>query len=141
MRWRIIARRWRSTSASSALRPEQVVCDLHPDYLSTRLARDYARERGLPAPLAVQHHRAHVASVLADNGWPLAGGPVIGVAMDGTGLGDDGAIWGGEWFVGDYAHLRAARAPAIPAAAGRRRRHAAALAHRRRLHGGAVGRR
>jgi hydrogenase maturation protein HypF len=87
------------------LSPERVVCDLHPDYLSTRLAREYARERGLPAPLAVQHHRAHVAAVMADNGWPLAGGPVVGVAMDGTGLGEDGAIWGGEWFVGDYAHL------------------------------------
>ena len=84
------------------IEPERVVCDLHPDYLSTRFAVDFAREHGLPAPLRVQHHRAHIAACLADNGWPRDGGPVIGVALDGTGYGDDGTIWGGEWFVGDY---------------------------------------
>ena len=87
------------------LEPAHIVRDLHPDYLSSRLAERYAAERGLAKPLAVQHHRAHIAAVLADNGWPLDDGPIVGVAMDGTGLGDDGAIWGGEWFVGDYARL------------------------------------
>ncbi len=86
--------------------PERVVCDLHPDYLSTRFAEDFARAHGLPAPTRVQHHRAHIAACLADNGWPRDGGPVIGVALDGTGYGDDGAIWGGEWFLGDYEGLR-----------------------------------
>ncbi len=87
------------------LQPKFVVRDLHPDYLSSRLAQAYAAEHSLPTPLVVQHHRAHVAAVLADNGWGLSSGPVVGVAMDGTGLGDDGAIWGGEWFVGDFRRL------------------------------------
>lgn len=84
------------------IEPERVVCDLHPDYLSTRFAEQFARERRLPAPARVQHHRAHIAACLADNGWPREGGAVIGVALDGTGYGDDETIWGGEWFVGDY---------------------------------------
>jgi hydrogenase maturation protein HypF len=79
---------------------------LHPDYLSTRFAVDFARAHGLPAPLRVQHHRAHIAACLADNGWSRERGPVIGVALDGTGYGDDGTIWGGEWFVGDYDGMR-----------------------------------
>ncbi len=87
------------------LTPAHVVRDLHPDYLSSRLAIRYAAAHGLPEPIAVQHHRAHIAAVLADNAWTPDDGPVVGVAMDGTGLGDDGAIWGGEWFVGDYARL------------------------------------
>ena len=98
------------------IEPERVVCDLHPDYLSTHLAIAFARARGLPAPMRVQHHRSHIAACLADNGWPLDGGHgdgrgdsrVIGVALDGTGYGDDGTIWGGEWFVGDYSGLHRA---------------------------------
>jgi hydrogenase maturation protein HypF len=89
-----------------ALRPELIVHDLHPDYSSTR----YAREREGPIPLlGVQHHHAHIASCMADNGLDE---PVIGVAFDGTGYGTDGAVWGGEFFTGDYrefnraAHLR-----------------------------------
>ena len=89
-----------------ALRPELIVHDLHPDYASTR----YAREReGSIARLAVQHHHAHVASCMADNNLDE---PVIGVAFDGAGMGTDGAIWGGEFLVGDYhgfhraAHFR-----------------------------------
>ncbi|MRR09148.1 carbamoyltransferase HypF [bacterium] len=73
--------------------PQVIVHDRHPDYLATR----WARRQGIPAR-AVQHHRAHVLSVLADNRWT---GPVIGVAFDGTGYGDDGAVWGGEFFVSD----------------------------------------
>ncbi len=90
------------------IEPEYVVCDLHPDYLTTRLAADYATEHGLPAPLAVQHHHAHIAACLADNGWAPELGPVIGVALDGTGYGTDGAIWGGEWLVADYGDFRRA---------------------------------
>jgi hydrogenase maturation protein HypF len=89
-----------------AVRPELIVHDLHPDYASTR----YAQQRGAgqsdpPALLAVQHHQAHVASCMAEHGLDE---PVIGVAFDGTGYGSDGAVWGGEVFVGDYGHFRRA---------------------------------
>ena len=73
--------------------PKFAVCDMHPDYLSTR----FAEQLGVPV-LKVQHHYAHVASCMAENGVT---GRVIGVAMDGTGFGDDGAIWGGEFFLCD----------------------------------------
>ncbi|MGC9399317.1 MAG: carbamoyltransferase HypF [Anaerolineae bacterium] len=90
------------------LEPERVVSDLHPDYLSTRFARAYAADHDLPAPLQVQHHHAHIAACLADNGRAPDAGPVIGVALDGTGYGADGAIWGGEWLIADYADFRRA---------------------------------
>lgn len=85
--------------------PEAIACDLHPDYLSTRYALARAEREGLaPARLiAVQHHHAHVASCLADNGFS---GQVIGVAFDGTGYGTDGAIWGGEFLVAGEASYR-----------------------------------
>ena len=97
------------------LEPERVVCDLHPDYMSTRLAAAFAREYGLPAPRRVQHHEAHIAACLADNGRAKDCDPSIGVALDGTGYGADGAIWGGEWMVGGYAgFLRAAQLEYLP---------------------------
>jgi len=77
------------------LEPAFVACDLHPDYLSTK----YARELGLPT-LAVQHHHAHIASVMAEHGVTE---PVIGVSFDGTGLGDDGRIWGSEFLICDQS--------------------------------------
>ncbi len=94
-----------------------VVHDAHPEYLSTKYAQELGAER-----LAVQHHRAHVASVLAELGaWDTR---VVGVAFDGTGYGDDGAIWGGEIFAGSLAeglqrvgHLRQAALPGGDAAA------------------------
>ncbi|MBN1487686.1 MAG: carbamoyltransferase HypF, partial [Anaerolineae bacterium] len=84
------------------LEPQEIVCDMHPDYLTTEIAIRYAQEQGLPAPLQVQHHHAHIAACLADNGWLIDAGPVIGVALDGTGYGPDGAIWGAEWLVAGY---------------------------------------
>jgi hydrogenase maturation protein HypF len=86
-----------------------LVRDLHPQYLSTA----HAATLGVQQNHAVQHHRAHVASVLAERGeWRK---PVVGVSFDGTGYGDDGSIWGGEVFVGSVhegftrvAHLRQA---------------------------------
>lgn len=90
------------------LEPQLVACDLHPDYLSTRFAGSYAREKGLPEPFQVQHHHAHIAACLADNGHTREEGDVIGVALDGTGYGSDGAIWGGEWLVGNYSGFRRA---------------------------------
>ena len=82
------------------IKPELVVCDQHPDYLSTR----YAEELGLPL-LKEQHHHAHMAACMAENGLD---GDLIGVIFDGTGLGDDGTVWGGEFLVGGYADLQRA---------------------------------
>jgi hydrogenase maturation protein HypF len=81
--------------------PEVVAHDLHPEYLSTKYAVDLADKGAADVELVgVQHHHAHIASCLADNG---VDGPVIGVAFDGTGYGNDGTIWGGEFLVADLA--------------------------------------
>ncbi len=90
------------------VRPEAVVCDMHPLYYTTAFAEKYAAENDLPL-IKVQHHHAHVASVMAENDLK---GKVIGVSFDGTGYGTDGHIWGGEFFLcenGDakrMAHLK-----------------------------------
>ena len=80
------------------VRPSLIVHDLHPDYFTTR----YALGQGVPA-LAVQHHHAHVMACLAEHGET---GPAPGIAWDGTGYGDDGTIWGGEFLVVDGASYR-----------------------------------
>ncbi len=72
-------------------RPETVVCDAHPDYLSTQ----YARRTGLPR-IEVQHHHAHVLSCMAENELEA---PVLGISWDGTGYGSDGTVWGGEFLL------------------------------------------
>src|SRR5262249_11539812 len=76
----------------------------HPDYASTRFAEEYAAKTGSKL-VAVQHHHAHMASCMAEHELT---NPVIGVIFDGTGLGLDGAIWGGEFLVGDYRNIRRA---------------------------------
>lgn len=94
--------------------PAAVVVDRHPGYLSSQHGERLAAERGL-ALFSVQHHHAHVAACLADNGWPLDGGEVLGVALDGLGLGDDGSIWGGEFLRADYSgYSRLARFKPAP---------------------------
>jgi hydrogenase maturation protein HypF len=81
--------------------PRVVAHDLHPEYLSTKYALELAEADPDRLDLqGVQHHHAHIASCLADNG---ADGPVIGVAFDGTGYGTDGTIWGGEFLLADLA--------------------------------------
>ena len=84
------------------LAPQALVCDLHPDYASTHLAEELARQRGLPLR-QVQHHWAHMAACMADNRLT---GPVFGLVWDGTGLGEDGTIWGGECLIGDFHAFR-----------------------------------
>ena len=79
--------------------PQLVARDLHPEYLSTKYALEYRDAEDVEL-VAVQHHHAHIASCLADNGEE---GPVIGVAFDGTGYGADGTIWGGEFLIADLA--------------------------------------
>jgi hydrogenase maturation protein HypF len=117
--------------------PELVAHDLHPEYLSTKYAREL-EEAGLPA-VGVQHHQAHVASCLADNELS-AEERVIGVALDGTGYGTDGAVWGGEFFEGSLkegftrrAHLEYAPLPGGSAAI--RQPWRMTLAHLIRLYG------
>jgi hydrogenase maturation protein HypF len=83
------------------IRPEAIAYDIHPNYLSSRYAIKRAELDNLPA-FGVQHHHAHIAACLADNGRN-GKRPVIGLAFDGTGYGDDGAIWGGEFLVADYS--------------------------------------
>jgi hydrogenase maturation protein HypF len=82
-------------------RPEAVVADRHPDYASGRLARARARDDSLPL-IEVQHHHAHAASCLAENGRELDAPPVLAVVLDGLGVGDGGALWGGEFLLADY---------------------------------------
>jgi hydrogenase maturation protein HypF len=79
------------------LRPEVIVHDLHPEYISTKYAMALDDEL---VKVGVQHHHAHIASCMADNG---VDGEVIGVAMDGLGFGTDGRLWGGEFLVADFA--------------------------------------
>jgi hydrogenase maturation protein HypF len=129
--------------------PIAIAHDLHPDYLSTRWAKEHCGlcsdaglstvdDRGSPAAatpsigdlIPVQHHHAHLAACLADNG---VAGPALGVTWDGTGFGADGTIWGGEFLLGDashfdrVAHLRPFRLPGGDAAIHEPRRVAFAL--------------
>lgn len=95
------------------LKPSLFVCDLHPDYLSTGEARQRASAKGIPL-MQVQHHWAHMVSCMADNDLS---GPCFGIIWDGTGLGTDGTVWGGEFLIGDAASFRRAgsiRPAALP---------------------------
>lgn len=88
------------------VQPELIACDLHPNYLATRYAQQRAQASTLPL-YPVQHHHAHLAACLADNHWDSAE-PIIGLTLDGTGMGTDGVIWGGEILIGGYATFQRA---------------------------------
>lgn len=79
--------------------PRLIARDIHPDYLSSVFADEMAMEKQVPV-IMVQHHHAHIASCMAENG---VNGSIIGVSMDGVGLGTDGKIWGGEFMVADFS--------------------------------------
>ena len=85
-------------------KPEIIVFDGHPAYENTKWAKEYAKERNIKG-ISLQHHRAHVISCMAENGLGL-NEEVFGIAFDGTGYGDDGTIWGGEFFKGKYNNLK-----------------------------------
>ncbi len=80
------------------IEPEIIAYDLHPDYLATKYAQELGNSNGIKL-IPVQHHHAHIVSCMADN---ELNSPVIGVVFDGTGMGMDGHIWGGEFLVADY---------------------------------------
>jgi hydrogenase maturation protein HypF len=82
------------------IQPQAIASDLHPNYLATQYARQRAEKEQLPL-IEIQHHHAHLAACLADNGWSTSEA-VIGLSFDGTGLGTDGAVWGGEVLLGGY---------------------------------------
>jgi len=82
------------------VKPETIAYDLHPNYLATRYALERAERENI-LTIGVQHHHAHIAACMVEHG--LDGSrPVIGVSFDGTGYGEDGAIWGGEFLIADY---------------------------------------
>jgi hydrogenase maturation protein HypF len=95
------------------VQPECVVHDLHPEYLSTQWAQERAQRYGI-SRIAVQHHHAHIAACMAEHGLT---DQVIGIALDGTGFGTDGTVWGGEVLISNlcdfrrFGHLRALPMP------------------------------
>ena len=131
------------------LAPAALACDLHPSYLSGQWAREQAQKCNLPL-VEVQHHHAHIASVMAEAiaaGQLTTDARVLGIAFDGTGAGIDGTIWGGEFLVaslggfGRAAHLRTWALPGGAASVRDARRNAFALLSELGLleHPGAVG--
>ncbi|MBA3774698.1 MAG: carbamoyltransferase HypF, partial [Ramlibacter sp.] len=78
-----------------------IAIDAHPDYISSKLGRERAAGEGIGLEV-VQHHHAHVAACLAENGRPLAAPRVLGIALDGLGYGSDQSLWGGEFLLADY---------------------------------------
>ncbi len=91
-----------------------IAVDAHPNYLSTQWGHELSHLSAIE-PDIVQHHHAHIAACMADNNLPMNTKPVLGIALDGLGLGDDGTLWGGEFLVADYRRFhRVAHFQAVP---------------------------
>ena len=131
------------------LTPAALACDMHPSYLSSQWAREQAQKQGMPL-VEVQHHHAHIASVMAEAivaGRLATDARVLGIAFDGTGAGTDGTIWGGEFLIAGLAdferaaHLRTWALPGGAASVRDARRNAFALLSELGLleHPGAAG--
>jgi hydrogenase maturation protein HypF len=100
--------------------PQLIAVDKHPNYLSTQLGQAMAAEEGVELA-EVQHHHAHIAACMAEQGLPMDTGKVLGVALDGLGFGNDGGIWGGEFLLADYREFeRVAHFQPIPMLGGAR---------------------
>jgi len=109
--FRFFEKRIKALKRRLKITPRIIACDLHPEYISSKLADDLVKAKGLKIR-PVQHHHAHIASCIVDNNVK---GDVIGVAFDGTGLGLDGNIWGGEFFTGTIKGFkRAAHLQYVP---------------------------
>ncbi|MEQ9356374.1 carbamoyltransferase HypF [Coleofasciculus chthonoplastes] len=82
-------------------KPSAIATDKHPEYLSTKLGQELATANNLPLQ-SIQHHHAHIAACMAENCIPLNTPPILGIALDGLGYGEDSTIWGGEFLLADY---------------------------------------
>ncbi|KAB8319042.1 carbamoyltransferase HypF [Tolypothrix campylonemoides VB511288] len=86
-------------------KPEAIAVDLHPEYLSTKLGKELAANHQVKL-YPIQHHHAHIAACMAENGLHINSPPVLGIALDGLGYGEDGTLWGGEFLLADYRHFK-----------------------------------
>ncbi|MEH2235323.1 carbamoyltransferase HypF [Nostoc sp.] len=86
-------------------KPEVIAIDKHPEYLSSKLGKQLADTNQIKI-YQIQHHHAHIAACMAENGIPLDSPPVLGIALDGLGYGDDGTLWGGEFLLADYRRFK-----------------------------------
>ncbi|MDF5735796.1 MULTISPECIES: carbamoyltransferase HypF [unclassified Nostoc] len=85
--------------------PEVIAIDKHPEYLSSKLGKELTDINQITT-YSIQHHHAHIAACMAENGIPLDSPPVLGIALDGLGYGDDGTLWGGEFLLADYRKFK-----------------------------------
>lgn len=85
--------------------PQIIAIDKHPEYLSSKLGKELATAKQIKL-YSIQHHHAHIAACMAENGIPLNSAPVLGIAFDGLGYGEDGTIWGGEFLLADYRQFQ-----------------------------------
>ncbi|MDM9383916.1 carbamoyltransferase HypF [Chlorogloeopsis sp. ULAP01] len=86
-------------------KPEAIALDKHPEYLSSKLGKELAVANQIQL-YSIQHHHAHIAACMVENGIPLDSPPVLGIALDGLGYGEDGTLWGGEFLLADYRHFQ-----------------------------------
>lgn len=86
--------------------PEALAVDFHPEYLSTKLGQELVANHQYRQLVHIQHHHAHIAACMVENGIPLDSPPILGIALDGLGYGGDGTLWGGEFLLADYRSFK-----------------------------------